>query len=51
MFEGYLERLLQNALGEYIEELDKNALSVSVSYITRPANFHRFGPVTSSWKT
>ena len=35
MFEGYLERLLQKSLGEYIEELDKNALSISVSIFVR----------------
>jgi len=31
MFEGLLEKLLQRVLGQYVEELDRKQLSISVS--------------------
>jgi hypothetical protein len=30
MFEGLLEKLLQRVLGQYVEELDRKQLSISV---------------------
>ena len=33
MFEGILERVLQRALGDYIEGLDKRNLSLGVSHL------------------